>query len=103
MVIHELATNASKYGSLSIKEGRVHIHWGLEPGQDGRESFRMDWRETGGPPVEPPAKTGFGSTVVTYMIKSTLEAYVELDFAASGLSWSLRCPATNVKQHPNQP
>ncbi len=60
------------------------------------EAFVMYWREQGGPPAKPPARRGFGSTVIQRMAIESLDADVDLDFAASGLSWHLRCPAKEV-------
>jgi two-component sensor histidine kinase len=64
MAIHELATNAGKYGALSNDTGHVNIAWGLERADAGGERFRMDWSESGGPTVVPPTRRGFGSTAI---------------------------------------
>ena len=96
MALHELCTNASKYGALSNRDGRIEIGWSLERAEDGEEAFVMFWREQGGPPVTAPAKSGFGSTVTTRLVIESLDAEVDLDFAVSGLSWRLRCPVKEV-------
>jgi PAS domain S-box-containing protein len=96
MAIHELATNAGKYGALSIPEGRVTIAWGLEANGAGGGTFTMRWRERGGPPVAPPSRSGFGSTVIGRLVEGSLDAKVDLDFLSAGLSWRLRCPAAGV-------
>ncbi len=99
MALHELCTNAGKYGALSNGDGHVEVGWNLERaggagGAGGdEEAFVMHWREAGGPPVTVPAKRGFGSTVIQRLAKESLDAEVDLDFAAGGLSWRLRCPA----------
>jgi len=67
MALHELATNAVKYGALSNKSGRVTIGWEMLP--DIQARARLTWRESGGPPVEPPSRKGFGSV----LIERTLE------------------------------
>ena len=95
MALHELATNAGKYGALSNRDGRVEIEWSLDA-EAGEETFVMSWREKGGPPVTAPAKRGFGLTVIQRMVMESLHAQVNLDFAASGLSWRLRCQAKEV-------
>ncbi len=96
MALHELATNAGKYGALSTREGRVEIEWNFKrPGTD-KETFVLSWRETGGPAVETPSIQGFGSTVICTFAELNLNAIVKLDFAVSGLSWQLLCPAANV-------
>ncbi|MCU0911521.1 MAG: MASE1 domain-containing protein [Rhodobacteraceae bacterium] len=92
MALHELGTNASKYGSLSTDTGRVEIGWAVEG-----ESFRMWWRETGGPPVAAPSGQGFGSTVLTELVTATLSAEVSMDFAADGFVWSMRCPVAALR------
>ncbi|RYI16573.1 MAG: PAS domain-containing protein, partial [Acetobacteraceae bacterium] len=70
MALHELATNAAKYGALSVAGGQVSIGWALEPGKDG-ETFRLEWRESGGPTVNAPQRRGFGWTVTKRMVEST--------------------------------
>jgi len=93
MIMHELATNASKYGALSNQVGRVKIEWGVDR-IDGR--FTMIWVECGGPPVVAPARRGFGSKVIKSMAELSLDGGVDLDFAPSGLIWRLACPLTKV-------
>src|SRR5262249_2154494 len=63
LVLHELATNAMKYGSLSTPDGTLHIDWGFRVNGGNRE-FRYSWRESGGPKVRPPARNGFGSWLI---------------------------------------
>jgi len=92
MAIHELATNAGKYGALSANQGRVAINWRLESDGAGGETFMISWREQGGPPVAPPSRNGFGSTVIGGLAESSLDAKVDLDFLSSGLSWRLAVP-----------
>ena len=95
MALHELATNAGKYGALSNTNGRVSIDWSLE--REGSEDmFAMSWRERGGPPLQAPEKKGFGSTVICRMAERSLGAKVELLFDHAGLSWQIRCLANEV-------
>jgi PAS domain S-box-containing protein len=91
LALHELATNAGKYGSLSVGSGSVDVRWCLD-----RDVFAMGWSERNGPPVSPPERRGFGSTVVDLMAKRTVDGQVELDYAPSGLVWRLTCPAGNA-------
>jgi len=91
LALHELATNAGKYGALSVDAGRVDVRWRLEG-----DSFVMSWIESSGPPVSPPERRGFGSTVVDSMVKHTVGGEVQLDYAPSGLMWRLNCPAANA-------
>jgi PAS domain S-box-containing protein len=91
LALHELATNAAKYGSLSVGSGGVDVCWCL----DG-DVFAMAWIERNGPPVSPPKRRGFGSAVVDLMAKRTVDGEVKLDYAPSGLVWRLTCPAVNA-------
>jgi two-component sensor histidine kinase len=91
LALHELATNAGKYGALSVGAGRVDVGWQF----DG-DIFAMSWTERNGPPVSPPERRGFGSTVIGMMAKLSVGGEVELDYAPSGLAWRLTCPTANV-------
>jgi PAS domain S-box-containing protein len=91
LALHELATNAGKYGALSADPGHVDVGWRV----DG-DIFAMSWTERNGPTVSPPARRGFGSTVVDSMAKRTVEGEVQLDYDPSGLTWRLTCPAANA-------
>lgn len=91
MALHELATNALKYGSLSTETGRVEIGWEI----DG-DLFAMTWREHGGPDVAVPDSSGFGTVVLERMIASTMSGEVDIDYASPGLVWQLRCPLSAV-------
>src|SRR5258708_8461430 len=91
IALHELATNAGKYGALSVDAGNVDVCWRL----DG-DVFVMSWTERKGPPVSPPKRRGFGSTVVDSMVKQTVNGEVHLDFIPSGVVWNLTCPAANA-------
>ena len=91
LALHELATNASKYGALSVAVGRVDVRWRLEG-----DTFMMSWTERNGPPVSPPERRGFGSTVVDSMAKLSVGGEVQLDYAPSGVTWRLTCRAANA-------
>lgn len=91
MALHELATNAGKYGALSNETGRVDISWSLAAGQ-----FSISWRERNGPRVNAPRQTGFGSTVLGIMARMSVGGAAELDYAPTGVAWRLECPAENV-------
>jgi PAS domain S-box-containing protein len=91
LALHELTTNAGKYGALSVNTGRVDVRWRL----DG-DIFAMSWTERNGPLVLPPPQRGFGSTVIDLMAKRTVGGEVELDYPPSGLVWRLTCPAANA-------
>ena len=92
MALHELATNAGKYGALSNNTGRVRVEWRVrEEGAD--RTFCVAWHESGGPPVGAPSRTGFGHTVMVRMIEEAMNGKAMLDYAAQGVRWSLACPA----------
>ena len=87
MAVHELGTNAIKYGALSVDDGRVAIDWSADAGR-----FRLVWREQGGPAVSPPARKGFGVKMIERALASDLRANVELDFMTSGLRCTIDAP-----------
>jgi PAS domain S-box-containing protein len=92
MVIHELATNAAKYGALANEAGAVEIKWEVENGM-----MRLEWCERGGPPVAPPECRGFGTTVICNMPETMLEGEVSLDFEPEGLVWRAAFPLAALR------
>ncbi|PLR28662.1 hypothetical protein SGCZBJ_01550 [Caulobacter zeae] len=84
MILHELATNAVKYGSLSTLGGSLDVRWSGKPDQ-----WRLHWEERGGPAVEPPKRTGFGSRLVARLARQ-LEATIAFDWAKDGLQVDLQ-------------
>jgi PAS domain S-box-containing protein len=98
LALHELATNAAKYGALSVPEGRVAIAWKVSGTSDRDRRFNMRWHESNGPPVSEPDRKGFGHLVISDMVGRSLLGKVALDFAADGLAWSLDAPASAVVQ-----
>jgi PAS domain S-box-containing protein len=91
MALHELATNAGKYGALSSSDGRVAVEWSLNRAETGTEMFAITWCESGGPPVAAPDRRGFGSAVIGRFAEMNLGAKVDTDFAAVGFKWRLEC------------
>jgi two-component sensor histidine kinase len=89
MVLHELATNAIKYGALSGSAGSVSIGWTLRA--DG--AVVLEWREQGGPPVLPPTRSGFGSRLIHDAVTRQLSGQAMLDYAPAGLLVRLELPA----------
>ncbi|MDZ4363760.1 MHYT domain-containing protein [Brevundimonas sp.] len=81
MIAHELATNAAKYGALSLAGGCVRIVW-ADVDADGRVT--MDWNESDGPPVTPPSRTGFGSRLIATSLKGDLGGTVDIDYRPEG-------------------
>lgn len=96
MALHELATNAGKYGALSDGTGAICITWQVAQGMNGDKRFALTWIEHGGPEVAPPERTGFGTTVIEVMPRMELDAEVTLDYGLEGLRWHLDCPAASV-------
>jgi two-component sensor histidine kinase len=97
MALHELGTNAVKYGALSNRDGRIDIAWNLTEALP-HSRFKLDWRERGGPPVAAPTRRGFGCSVTVRSIEHALDADVELAFAESGLTWTVVAPAAAVAE-----
>ena len=98
MALHELATNAAKYGALSNAAGRLHISWQIEGKRNG--TFSMSWTESGGPEVEPPTHKGFGQTVMVSMVQAAVRGKAEVEYRQTGLSWTLRAPAEVTLEPP---
>jgi PAS domain S-box-containing protein len=96
LALHELATNAVKYGPLSIPTGRVAVSWALENEGTARASLRLSWVERGGPVVTSPSHKGFGHVVFERIITKSLGGNVAMDFAPEGLSWVLSIPTANL-------
>jgi two-component sensor histidine kinase len=100
LALHELTTNAGKYGALSKDTGLLHIGWWTEA-----ETFTMSWTEHDGPPVSPPQRRGFGSVVMQEMAERSVNGTVDLEYAPSGVTWRLTCPAANALEpfEPSEP
>ena len=90
LVLHELATNAVKYGALSGPAGRVSLQWRLDEGE-----LRVRWRESGGPPVTPPVRVGFGSRLIDMGLSGT--GRVERRYPASGVEVDLRVASGDLR------
>src|SRR5262249_7116902 len=82
LALHELATNAGKYGALSTDAGRVDIGWGTQG-----DTFTMSWTERQGPPVSAPKRRGFGTVVMEATAERTVGGKADLQFAPSGVTW----------------
>jgi two-component sensor histidine kinase len=91
LALHELATNAGKYGALSTGAGRVDICWGIDC-----DTLAMSWTEAAGPSVSAPKRRGFGTIVMEAMAERSVDGKVDLDYAPSGMIWRLTCPAANA-------
>ena len=93
MALHELATNAAKYGALSNAGGKVSIAWAASAADD---AFSISWTESGGPTVAVPERRGLGSQIITRLLERSLDGSVDLDYEPSGLRWSARAKASTV-------
>lgn len=97
LALHELATNAAKYGALSAPDGRVELSW--ETGDD----FVLRWREIGGPPAVTPGRSGFGTRLIERGLTSELKARVTMDYRPEGLVCEVRAPIAAVGGAPPKP
>jgi len=95
MVLHELATNAAKHGALSNKDGRVLVCWRQQQNEHGENHLRIDWQERCGPPVAPPSRFGYGTSVIRDLIPYELGGAVELVHSRDGVHCILEFPAHN--------
>jgi two-component sensor histidine kinase len=92
LVLHELATNAAKYGSLSTPSGKLLIKWRVDG--DSEPKFLFFWKERDGPTVEPPTQQGFGSKLVT----ATLPCEPKISFDTDGLEFVFEVPFSDVSR-----
>ena len=97
LAIHELATNAAKYGALSTAAGRVDISWSIAKA-NGASQFTLRWRERGGPVVSPPTQKGFGSTVLEQVMAEYFDEPPRIDFAGGGVSYELSGSLNSISE-----
>lgn len=90
-VVHELATNATKYGALSGSWGQVAIHWSTA-GVGAEARFKFQWQELNGPPVRPPIRQGFGRMLLEQAVTQDFQALPRIDFAPDGLIYEIEAP-----------
>jgi PAS domain S-box-containing protein len=95
MAVHELATNASKYGALSPTAGIIQVSWGVKRSSD-QPRFWMQWVETCQQPIEPPQRRGFGHSIMVDMAEYSLNAKVDLSYPATGVVWQLTAPVADA-------
>jgi two-component sensor histidine kinase len=94
MVLHELATNAAKYGALSTKEGYVSIRWDQQlNGRGHSPPLVLEWRESNGPPVIAPGNPGYGTSTIRDLIPYEFGGTVDLEFAPEGIRCRVELPA----------
>ncbi|PAV92306.1 hypothetical protein WR25_07884 [Diploscapter pachys] len=95
LLLHELATNAVKYGALSVPEGQVAIAWALRRA-DGVDTLEMSWSERGGPPAVEPTSRGFGSRLIRMGLSGS--GGVKLRYGALGLTVEMSAPLAQIQQ-----
>ena len=95
LAIHELATNAIKYGALSNADGHVSITWLTENG-DAAPNFVFIWREAGGPTAMEPSTAGFGSRLIGRVLQDDFDGTVEMSYQSTGLVCRLTAPVKNL-------
>lgn len=113
MALHELATNAAKYGALSVPDGKVHISWTVPPAQTPESHCTLDWVESNGPPVTPPTRRGFGRVVIERTVARAVGGEVHIIYPVTGVRWQLVFPRSaladpafaqdNPRQSPARP
>jgi PAS domain S-box-containing protein len=96
LAVHELATNAARYGAFSSPSGTVRVEWKLVTEPDADEEFGLVWTESNGPEVEQPKRQGFGHMVLTRVVAGSLQGKSSLDFASKGICWTMTAPAKGV-------
>ncbi len=92
LALHELATNASKYGALSTESGYVSLHWSVSEESEAAPRLHLVWQEIGGPPVSPPARRGFGSTMIERSLQAYFQGETRLFYDVGGLRFEIDCP-----------
>ncbi|KRB23288.1 MULTISPECIES: PAS domain S-box protein [Mesorhizobium] len=102
LAVNELATNALKYGALSTPDGKVAIEWSLQPSQDKPSDIRLiwRWRESGGPPVTPPSRRGFGRFLIERVFGTDFGGTVRIDYHPDGVECVLNAPAPQLPTAP---
>jgi two-component sensor histidine kinase len=95
MATHELATNAAKYGALSIADGRLDVRWDIARDESGEDVFELQWRESGGPIVSEPSRSGFGRFAIERSLAHAVDGTVALDFLPAGLVCTIRAPVSD--------
>jgi two-component sensor histidine kinase len=91
-VLHELVTNAAKYGALSTLDGRVSVDWDRRSRGDAAENLVITWREIAGPQLTTPMPSGFGTNLILGLIPHELGGTVDLAFSSSGVSCKIVFP-----------
>jgi two-component sensor histidine kinase len=94
LMLHELITNATKYGALATPDGKVSISWTISDGPDPHLAFV--WQESGGPPVTQPTRRGFGTQLIERALASDAGATVALNYPPSGVECRFNAPLSGL-------
>jgi light-regulated signal transduction histidine kinase (bacteriophytochrome) len=97
LVVHEMMTNSAKYGALADSTGQVEVVWKLDQGS----SLVIEWKESGGPPVQPPSRRGFGTTIIERSVPFDLKGDAEIRFDLLGVQAKFVIPANYVQMMPS--
>lgn len=92
LVLHELATNAVKYGALAVENGKVQLDWQAAPGEKGGRSLMVIWEERDGPEITTPNRKGFGTRLLHDVVTNELDGAAELRYDPNGLCYRLSFP-----------
>jgi len=99
LVLHELSTNAAKYGALTVDTGQVKIKWTIQADDEGTDIVQLLWSESGGPQSLPaPSVSGFGSSLIDHSITRNLRGEIERDWAKDGLKCTITFPVPDEKE-----
>ena len=96
MAVHELSTNALKYGAFSVETGRVEVTWAILQDQASPATFQLSWKERGGPMPNSKSGNGFGTMVLERLMPAAVEGRSESVAESSGLKWTLHAPLHRV-------
>ena len=99
IVLHELVTNASKYGALSTPHGHVTVRWAWQSDGNTEKRLLLEWIETGGPPVVVPSQTGYGTRAIRNLVPYELGGIVEFAFDATGVRCKIELPSKPSNRH----
>jgi two-component sensor histidine kinase len=96
LVFHELATNAAKYGALSVPDGRIDVSWTINQTPDDGGLLELRWQERDGPPVREPDRRGFGSTLLENIFAGQTGSMVDVKYVPAGLEFRAAVPISGV-------
>ena len=95
LTLHELATNAVKYGALSTPQGHIAVTWQTSQ-NEAAELFQFRWKESNGPPVVQPVRQGFGSRLIEGALISEVGASAKISYEAAGIVWEMVAPVNRI-------